>query len=173
MNIKDHMKPIYFDSERRVDYQGYFLFIVGLIAFWLALYGGWQTSKLITKTNVELNHIKSLTISKPPHKVDSDDPERKEIVGKILKEINYPWDKLFSSLEAIHTSDISLMVIQPNIDNKEVLIYAEAISEHLMFEYVRVLGRQKGIDHVELLSHEAGTVTSQEKVNFSIMIKLV
>jgi hypothetical protein len=172
MNSKNHLRPIRFDTKR-ADYLGFFLLIIGLIVLGFAIYNSMQISRLLAKTNAGIVNIQNQTMSKQADRDGNDDTEKIEITEKIKKQINYPWEMFFSTLEATHTSNIILMAIQPNIDKKEALISAETANTHLMLDYIRELGKQKSIDHVELLSQEAIADNQQERLSFLIMVKLL
>jgi hypothetical protein len=173
MKSKSYLKHIHFDSARRFDSFGFFLLVIGLLVLGISISNNLQHIGLLAKANAEINNIQDRTVNKKVNKVVIDDPQKIELIDKIKKQISYPWELFFSTLETIHTSEISLMSIQPNIDKKEVLISAEATNTHQMLEYIRVLETQKSIDHVELLSQEAVADNQQERLNFVMMVKLL
>ena len=171
MHSKNHLNTIRFDTKR-VDYLGFLLLIIGLMLLGFAIYSTLQVSSLLAKSNARIADVQNHTITKRVGSVGNDDQEKIEITNKIKKQIGYPWELLFSTLEATYTSNITLMAIQPSIDKKEVLISAETANAHLMLDYIRELAKQKSINRVELLS-QGPSDDKSERLNFLILIKLI
>ena len=171
MRSKSHLNTIRFDTKR-MDYLGFVLLIIGLMLLGFAIDSNIQASSLLAKLNARIANTQNQTMTKKVRSDGSDDQEKIEITNKIKKQIGYPWELLFSTLEATHTSNITLMAIQPSIDKKEVLISAETENVHLMLDYIRDLAKQKSIDRVELLS-QGPSDDKQDRLNFLIMIKLI
>lgn len=173
MTHQSYLKRIYFDSVKTMDYLGYFLLAAGLIVLGLSINNSWQTANQLAKTSTAIDEIQKLDGLKQTGEVVESDPDKLAITERIRRQNNYPWELLFSTLEMTHTSNVSLMAIQPSIDKREVLISAETANTHLMLNYIRELEKKKNIDHVELLSQEIIADNQQERLSFLIMIKLI
>ncbi|NOU25008.1 MAG: hypothetical protein HOO90_05680 [Methylotenera sp.] len=173
MKLNSHLKKIHFDSVRSADYLGILSLFFGLAVFGFAGYQNLQTAKTLTKIKSEISNIQLEVIPKPIKKTTNEDIQSAGILEKIQKQLDYPWEKLFSTLELVHTNNISLMTIQPNMEKKEVLISAEAANTHEMLEYIHALGAQQNIEHVELLSQEIMTSNQKEGIDFLMMVKML
>ena len=171
------LRRIDLDSVKHADYFGISMVALGLITLGFSIVQSLQTAKYLAKANAEVSRNQALVnLNESNIKDIKVDPAQLEIIGKIEKQIKYPWEMFFSSLEATHTSHISLLSIQPNIDKKEALITAEAENVHEMLEFIRVLNVNKSFSHVELLSQEAivepQQTNQQDRISFLVMVNL-
>lgn len=172
------LRRIDLDTVKHADYFGVFMVTIGLLALGVAVVQNLQRAKNIAKVNAEVKHIQAqVNLNHSKNKVVKANPEQLEVIAKIEKQINYPWETFFSTLESTHTNHISLLSIQPNVDKKEALITAEAENIHEMLDFIRVLNGNKSFDHVELLSQEAiiepQQTNQQDRVSFLVLVKLI
>ncbi|NOU26021.1 MAG: hypothetical protein HOO90_10870 [Methylotenera sp.] len=164
-------------TVKHTDYPGIVVIILGLTLFAAALTLFIVKENRISNITNQMNRNQAqISLKKANQQTTKVDPEKLEIINKIERQIHYPWESLFTSLEATHTRHISLLSIQPNMDKNEVLISAEAENIHEMLAFVRTLNATQGFDHVELLYQEAiaeaQQTNQQERVSFTVMIKL-
>jgi hypothetical protein len=172
-DILVEMKTLYFKPLKSDNYVGCFLVFLGILALGFSIYSCLQTYKQQVQVHRMINRtLDSLALIKKD-KFNNDNPEKTETTQKIKKQINYPWEILFSTLEAVHSSKISLLALTPNVEKNEVLISAQTTDIHLMLEYIQALEHQKSIDHVELIRQVLVDANQQEKLGFFINIKLV
>jgi pentose-5-phosphate-3-epimerase len=169
----NHLKRIRFDSENRVDYAGYCLFLVGVLVFVLSVYSNMQTQKQIANIGEKISHFQNINTSKKRSRNDFVDPEREALANKISKQASYPWNAFFSTLESIHTSQVSLMSIVPSFEKKEVFVSAEAEDIHQMLKYIKLFERENNIERVELLNQALITDDQEGRISFSIKVKLL
>jgi len=101
----------------------------------------------------------------------------KETVGKseeitavkaAMGELSRPWEVLFTTLENVQISQVTLLSVEPIPKQKRLRISAAAADFNSMLEYVSALGRQPILKDVFLLEHEYGSDGSPTPIRFVV-----
>lgn len=100
-----------------------------------------------------------------------DNPVEQAAVSEIHKQIRYPWEQLFSTLEQTHVEYVSLMTFKPNIADKELLILAQSDSVQQIFEYVKAIQNHENVAQVELQSQQHLEENADRRLNFGVVIR--
>jgi Tfp pilus assembly protein PilN len=89
-------------------------------------------------------------------------------VRAAIKEIVLPWPALFKSLEAVDSTEVKLLAIEPNAKQHTLHITAVALDTASMFRYVRELTQQSVLKEVVLQSQETTDVSGKKAIRFVI-----
>lgn len=171
MKSPSHLNKIRFDTKSNV-FWSYLLLLLGVAILAIVSYRFFLDLRQSLSIDRNIEAIQNQLALKKPTKDTSDNPEQLDIITKIKNQHHYPWAELFATLESVHSSHISLMAIQPNIEKREILISAEAPDIHQMLSYTRALGLQQIVEHVELQNQETIVENQHEKISFLVMVQL-
>lgn len=166
-----------FDSREQVRFGSLFLLIFGCLILSITTVYVYdvakKTSRLKSQIQISQQHYDSFDLSKTS---SNRDPEQAELLEKILKQINFPWDDFFNSFESVNSKKISILSIQPNTEAREAIVLAEAENLHEMFEYVRLLNSTPSFKQVELLNQvyiiESNQNSQDKRIGFEVMVKM-
>lgn len=87
----------------------------------------------------------------------------------VLRQLNLPWDALFSAVEASGGKNIALLSMEPDLRKGTVKISAEAKNFDAMLEYVRQLGKRDVFGSVQLQNHQVQQTDPEKPVRFSVL----
>lgn len=90
----------------------------------------------------------------------------------VVRQLTVPWASLIHALEQAATRDVAVLQLQPDAENRVVRLGAQARNAEAMFEYVRRLGRAKGLADVHIVSHQVQRDDPQRPVQFSVQASL-
>lgn len=94
-----------------------------------------------------------------------------EASKKLLQQLNAPWEVLLDGIEASATDKATLLLMQPNIRQGEVVLGGEAARYSDVLAYVERLKAQKGFGQAYLTSHEIAEEVAGKPVRFNILLK--
>lgn len=89
--------------------------------------------------------------------------------NQVLHRIALPWDGLFSELERRRGNSISLLSLQPDLQNRVVRIAGEARNLKAMVAYVRRLGAGAALYDVRLVDHQRMEDDPQQPIRFTLV----
>ena len=84
------------------------------------------------------------------------------------RKLSMPWSVLFRALEASRTERVALLAIEPDAENRTVLLSAEAKDYAAALAYIGNLARQDALARVHLSHHELKQVSGQRVVAFTV-----
>ncbi|HEX6828061.1 MAG TPA: hypothetical protein VF104_03680 [Burkholderiales bacterium] len=87
----------------------------------------------------------------------------------VVEHLTVPWDRLFSALEAIEEKQVALLSVTPNVQKRQIRIFAEAKTLNDMLAYHRKLEETKAFADVALTEHEVQVQDPERPVRFNII----
>lgn len=98
----------------------------------------------------QLNYKQEILKNKP----ESVNPEESAAIVGAIGKLNYGWDHAFKALEKARMSEISILELSPNVQNRQLDIVAQTTSLQLMLEYIKKIKSLPFVSRVILNSDE-------------------
>jgi Tfp pilus assembly protein PilN len=90
----------------------------------------------------------------------------------VVRQLTVPWAALIGALEHASARDVALLQLQPDTDQRQLRLTAEARDREAMFAYVRRLEQSPALADVHLVSHQVQNEDPQRPVQFSLQAAL-
>jgi len=87
---------------------------------------------------------------------------------RISRQLNIPWDRLFSGLEASQFKDVALLEIQPDAAAAKVRISAEARDQQALRDYMNTLWGLEDFSGVFLVRQKINDKVAENPVQFTL-----
>lgn len=99
------------------------------------------------------------------------DDEYKQVESAV-HQLTLPWGALIQSVEEASSSDVAVLQLQPEAQQRRLRLTAEAKDHDAMLAYLRRLGETKLLHEVHLLSHQVQLEDPQRPTQFSLQASL-
>jgi len=86
----------------------------------------------------------------------------------IVRQLSLPWATLIETLESAGNSDVAVLQVQPDAQQRLLRLTAEARNQDAMWQYVNKLSAAKTLEHVHLLNHQVQNEDPQKPLQFSL-----
>ena len=86
----------------------------------------------------------------------------------VVRNLTLPWATLIETLENAATKDVAVLQIQPDAQQQQLRVTAEARDQGAMWQYVRNLAAAKALEDVHLLNHQVQQDDPQKPLQFSV-----
>jgi Tfp pilus assembly protein PilN len=163
-----------FSPARRNGPAGWLLLAAGLAAALVAAvqFQSAQAARMalaseLSSANGRLSSAKGETVRAGPPV----DPRVSKAANQIARELQMPWAEMLAALEAVPTSDVALLGVEPSALRHVVRITAEAKNSGAMLDYLQALQGGRQFSDVWLSSHLAQTQTPGTPVRFIVQLK--
>jgi hypothetical protein len=87
----------------------------------------------------------------------------------VVEHLTVPWDRLFAALEGIQEKDVAVLAITPNVQKRQIRIFAEAKTLSAMLAYHRRLQDTHLFTDVALTEHEVQLQDPEKPVRFNLI----
>jgi len=87
---------------------------------------------------------------------------------QVVDHLAVPWGRLFAALEQIDEKDVALLTIAPEVQKRQIRVYAEAKNLAAMLSYHKRLEDDPVFSVVSLTEHEVQVRDPQQPVRFNI-----
>ncbi len=87
----------------------------------------------------------------------------------VLHQLSVPWDTLFQAVEASGGNRVTLLLLEPNIEKRQVKINGETRNFKALMNYITQLEGQDVFNAVYLQSHHVRQQDPEKPVYFSIL----
>jgi Tfp pilus assembly protein PilN len=151
---------------------GWALLLLGAVS--LAAVTSWTTFKeapRLAAREARLDALKTALDARGPSSVKLDDKQLVADWGRamgVVGELNLPWDKLFTTLEANANRPVALLSLEPDAVKHELVLTAEAKNFDEMLAYYRVLQQQEIFRSVTLHTHQINLQDRDKPIRFRI-----
>lgn len=95
-------------------------------------------------------------------------PEELVAARETARKLATPWNTLFQALEAARTERVAVLAIEPDGENRTVLVSAEARDYPALLAYLGNLAQQDALARVHLSRHELKQAGGQRLVSFTV-----
>lgn len=89
-------------------------------------------------------------------------------VRETVDRLATPWERLFGALESAASDKVALLGIEPDSKSGTVVISGDSKDYLAALSYVLSLGRNEGLERVQLLRHEVKADDPQAPVSFAV-----
>lgn len=166
------MRPLSLDYLREPPSSpaGYVLLAAGLLAAVLVVLAHLQfTSQVETYKQLAANVAgpQAGPARALPASVKSEQ-EALNNARQVVDHLAVPWGRLFAALEQIEEKDVAVLTIAPNVQKRQIRIFAEAKNLAAMISYHKRLEDNPAFDLVSLTEHEVQVQDPQKPVRFNI-----
>ncbi|MEQ1668575.1 MAG: hypothetical protein ABL868_08990 [Sulfuriferula sp.] len=90
-------------------------------------------------------------------------------VNEVLRQLSVPWDSLFQALESVDSKEVTLLVLEPDMEKRLVKISAEAKTMTAMLDYIKQLENRDVLGTVYLQSHHVQLQDPEKPVRFVLL----
>lgn len=143
--------------------KGMFIFGIGLLSIVLSLGYYFYTER-------KINKLVSAAIQVIPRKQlmpVMDSAELTQIKGAI-EQLNIPWGKLFSALEAVSSEKARIISLEPEPLKHTFTLIAESEDVKSMMEYVKALSSLPNMYNVHLILQQVVTDGKKDRIEFVV-----
>lgn len=164
------MRPLALDFRRRPRRMRLAGCALAIAAAALALNAGWQYRELradIALKEATLKHGSMLTVERPAT-LEMPHPEEYAHARDTVRRIAAPWDSFLDALEEAQTDRVTLLSIEPDIENRTVSLNGEAKDYLAALTYLAHLNGQERLARVHFVRHEVKRGGSRQPLAFTI-----
>jgi len=90
----------------------------------------------------------------------------------VLRQLALPWSTIIETIESATTDDVALLQMQPDAQQRQLRLAAEARNQEAMLEYLRRLSAAKALADVHVASHQVQTEDPQRPIQFTVQALL-
>jgi Tfp pilus assembly protein PilN len=98
--------------------------------------------------------------------------EEAKRVESVLRQLALPWGAIIESVEDASTADVALLQLQPDAQQRQLRLGAEARSQQAMLEYLQRLAATRGLTEVHVINHQVRSEDPQHPVRFTVQASL-
>lgn len=168
------MKRLFLDFRRAppASPAGYLLLVAGLLAAGLAVAAHVELSREAASLEAlaERAAVEGGSAAREPLPIQGrSEKEALESARNVVEHLTVPWDRLFGALEAIEEKNVALLSVTPNVQKRQIRIYAEAKALPDMLSYHQKLEQSPAFSEVALTEHEEQLQDPEKPVRFNIL----
>ena len=90
----------------------------------------------------------------------------------IVRQLALPWAAMVQAVEGASRRDVALLQMQPDAQQRQLRLTAEAHSERAMFEYLERLAAAPVLAEVHLASHQVMLEEPRRPIQFTVLARL-
>jgi len=91
-----------------------------------------------------------------------------KIIDSAVRQLTLPWAQMIEAVEAASTSDVVVLQLQPEAQQRTLRLTAEAKSGEAMLRYVRRLSQSRVLSDVAPISHQVQLEDPSRPIQFSV-----
>jgi len=95
------------------------------------------------------------------------DDEAKTIDAAV-RQLTLPWVQMIEAVESASTSDVALLQMQPEAQQRTLRLTAAAKNREAMLKYVRRLGESRALSAVHLVNHQVQVEDPSRPIQFGV-----
>ena len=90
----------------------------------------------------------------------------------VLRQLSLPWSAIIETVEKAATADVAILQMQPDAQQRQLRLAAEARTQEAMLEYVRGLVAAKSLANAHVVSHQVQVDDPQRPIQFTVQASL-
>jgi hypothetical protein len=98
--------------------------------------------------------------------------EEAKRVEAVLRQLAMPWGAIIESVEEATTEDVALLQLQPDAQQRQLRLGAEARSQQAMLEYLHRLSAGRALSAVHVVSHQVQIDDPHRPLRFTVQASL-
>ncbi len=87
--------------------------------------------------------------------------------NRVVKQLNTPWSRILSTLEAASVPEVALLSIEPQAQDARLRLVAEARTLASLLHYMDQLGKMPAVGRVTLVKHDTNERDEQRPVRLT------
>jgi len=91
-----------------------------------------------------------------------------KIIDAAVRQLTLPWAQMIEAVESASSSDVVVLQLQPEAQQRTLRLTAEAKNGEAMLRYVRRLGENRVLSAVYLASHQVQMEDPSRPIQFSV-----
>jgi len=93
-------------------------------------------------------------------------------VEAVLRQLALPWGTIIETVEDATTSDVAILQMQPDAQQRQLRLGAEARTQEAMLDYLRRLAAARALADVHVVSHQVQMEDPQRPIQFTVQALL-
>ena len=93
-------------------------------------------------------------------------------VEAVLRQLALPWGAIIETVEDAATPDVAVLQMQPDAQQRQLRLGAEARTQEAMLEYLRRLAAARSLAEVHVASHQVQLEDPQRPIQFTVQARL-
>jgi Tfp pilus assembly protein PilN len=94
--------------------------------------------------------------------------EEAKIIDAAVRQLTLPWAQMIQAVEAASSSEVTVLQLQPETQQRSLRLTAEAKNREAMLRYVRRLGETRVLSGVHLVNHHVQTEDPSRPIQFGV-----
>jgi Tfp pilus assembly protein PilN len=115
-----------------------------------------------------LNGERSPSKALPQGRLD----EEAKSVNEVVRQLTLPWAKMLAAVERASSSEVVVLQLQPEAQQRLLRLTAEARNRKAMLDYVRRLEQDRALAEVHLIRHEVRLDHPARPIQFGVQATL-
>jgi len=99
------------------------------------------------------------------------DEEAKQVEA-VLRQLALPWGAIIESVEQATSDDVALLQLQPDAQQRQLRLGAEARTPQAMLDYLQRLAAARALTAVHVVSHQVQVEDPHHPVRFTVQASL-
>lgn len=91
-------------------------------------------------------------------------------VDAVVRQLTLPWAQMIESIEAASISEVAILQMQPEAQQRLLRLTAEAKSREAMLKYVRRLAESKVLSEAHLINHHVQLEDPARPIQFGVQV---
>jgi hypothetical protein len=106
---------------------------------------------------------------RPPRAVSKERlDEEAKIIDAAVRQLSIPWAQMIEAVEAASSSEVTVLQLQPETQQRNLRLTAEAKNREAMLRYVRRLGETRVLSGVHLVNHHVLVEDPSRPIQFGV-----
>jgi len=93
-------------------------------------------------------------------------------VDATLRQLALPWGSIIESVESANTRDVAILQLQPDAQQGQLRLGAEARTQQAMLDYLQRLAAARGLADVHVVNHQVQVEDPYHPVRFTVQASL-
>jgi Tfp pilus assembly protein PilN len=94
--------------------------------------------------------------------------EEARIIDATVRQLNIPWAQMIEAVETASSSEVTVLQLQPETQQRSLRLTAEAKNREAMLRYVRRLGETRALSGVHLVNHHVQVEDPSRPIQFGV-----
>ena len=94
--------------------------------------------------------------------------EEAKINDAVVRQLTLPWAQIIEAVEKASSSEVTVLQLQPETQQRSLRLTAEAKNREAMLRYVRRLGETRVLTGVHLINHHVQTEDPSRPIQFGV-----
>jgi hypothetical protein len=90
----------------------------------------------------------------------------------VLRQLVLPWGTIIETVEEVATPDVAILQMQPDAQQRQLRLGAEARNEQAMLDYVRRLAATRSVTDAHVVSHQVQMDDPRRPIQFTVQASL-